>query len=154
MTHYIKLPFYGDNLCSKYKNQLNNLLTNAFPSIKFKFIFHSDYKISSFFNFKTKLPEKCISNICYMFKCSHCSVRYIGCSTRALNTRIHDHLGKSFRTNQPLKSPTFSAIREHSHNNDHTFSPNNFKIIAHLQYESEVFIAEQLLINKHKPELN
>ena len=81
-------------------------------------------------------------------------MRYIDCSTRALNTRIHDHLGKSFRTNQPLKSPTFSAIREHSHNNDHTFSPNNFKIIAHLQYESEVFIAEQLLINKHKPELN
>ena len=154
MEHYIKLPFYGNELCNRYTKQLNSLLSNAFPAIKFKFIFYSNYKIGSFFNSKTKLPDKCVSNICYLFRCSHCSMRYIGCSTRAFNTRIHDHLGKSFRTEQLLQSPTFSAIREHSHNNNHTFNSKDFKIIARLQHESEVFIAEQLLIDKYKPELN
>ena len=81
-------------------------------------------------------------------------MRYIGCSTRALNTRIYDHLGKSFRTAKSLQSPTFSAIREHSHNNSHPFSPTDFTIIARLQHESEVFMAEQILIDKYKPELN
>ena len=154
MVHYIKLPFYGNDLSNRFSKQLNNLLSNAFPAIKFKFIFHNNYRIGSYFNSKTKLPNKCVSNICYLFKCSHCSMRYIGCSTRAFNTRVYDHLGKSFRTGQSLQSPTFSAIREHSHTNDHTFSPSDFKIIAQLQHESEVFIAEQLLIDKYKPELN
>ena len=81
-------------------------------------------------------------------------MRYIGCSTRAFNTRVYDHFGKLFRTGQSLQSPTFSAIREYSHTNNHTFGPSDFKIIAQLLHESEVFIAEQLLMDKYKPELN
>ena len=154
MVHYIKLPFYGNDLSNILSKKLNNLLSNAFPAIKFKFIFYNDYKIGSFFNFKTKLSEKCVSNICYLFECSHCSMRYIGCSTRAFNTRVFDHLGKSFRTGNSLQSPTFSAIRENSHKSNHTFVPSDFKTVAQLQYESEVFIAENLLIDKYKPELN
>ena len=136
------------------KKQLNSLLNNSFPAINFKFIFTNNYRISSFFNTKTKLPNHIISNICYQFQCSHCSVRYIGCTLRSFNTRIHDHLGKSYRTGNPLQSPTFSAIREHAYNNNHSFSPTDFKILAKLQYDSEVILAEQILIDKLKPELN
>ena len=97
-THYIKLPFYGHIISEECKKQLNSLLNNSFPAINFKFIFTNNYRISSFFNTKTKLPNHIISNICYQFQCSHCSVRYIGCTLRSFNTRIHDHLGKSYQT--------------------------------------------------------
>ena len=81
-------------------------------------------------------------------------MRYIGCSTRTFNTRILEHSGKSFRTEQLLQSRTFSGIREYSHNNNYSFNSTDVKIIARLQHESEVFIAKQLLIDIYKPELN
>ena len=65
-----------------------------------------------------------------------------------------EHTGKSFRTGQNLHSPPFSAIRDHARELDHQFSSDNFEIIAKLKTQSDSFIAERILINILKPELN
>ena len=65
-----------------------------------------------------------------------------------------EHSGKSFRTGQPLSSPSFSAIREHAREQNHQFSSDNFEIIARLRNHSDTFIAEKILIDSLKPELN
>ena len=65
-----------------------------------------------------------------------------------------EHTGKSFRTGQSLSSPPFSAIRDHAREFDHQFSSSDFEIIAKLKTQSDSFIAEKILINELKPELN
>ena len=65
-----------------------------------------------------------------------------------------EHTGKSFRTGQNLHSPPFSAIRDHARELDHQFSSDNFEIIAKLKTQSDSFIAERILINILKPEIN
>ena len=116
--------------------------------------FSNDFKIGTFFRVKDKIPDKACSNICYKFTCPGCNARYVGCSTRALYIRMMEHAGKSFRTNQKLHSPPFSAIRDHSRELDHQFSTENFEIIAKLRTNSDTFIAEKILIDSLKPELN
>ena len=78
----------------------------------------------------------------------------MGCSNRAFHIRIMEHSGRSFRTGQPLNSPPFSAIREHARELDHQFSSDNFEIIARLRNQSDTYIAEKILIDSLKPELN
>ena len=153
LIHYIKIPFYGDSSFELRKSLLKHLRP-LFPSIEFRIIFTNDFKINSFFNFKDRLPDGIRSNICYLFTCPQCSLRYIGCSTRAFNVRIFEHLGKSIRTNNLLVKPPFSAIRDHCHNQDHSLNRNNFKIIANLRTQSDTFLAESILIRKMNPELN
>ena len=67
---------------------------------------------------------------------------------------MFEHIGKSFRTGHPLNTMPFSAIREHSHENDHLFSENDFKILERLGNTEETLIGEKLLIDKYKPQLN
>ena len=117
-----------------------------FPGIEFRIIFTNEFKISDYFNFKDKIPDGIRSNICYLFTCPQCSLRYIGCSTSAFNVRIFEHLGKSIRTNSLLAKPPFSAIRDHCHNQDHPLNKNNLKMIANLRNQSDTFPAESILI--------
>ena len=150
---YVKLPFYG-KVSFNCKKRLKKILNNAFPSIDFRFVFINDFKISSFFRIKDKIPDKVCSEICYKFTCPSCNARYVGCSNRAFHIRMMEHAGRSFRTGQGLHSPPFSAIREHARELDHQFSNNNFEIIARLKTQSNTFIAEKILIDNLKPELN
>ena len=136
------------------RNRLNKLLNNAFPSIDLRFIFSNDSKISKFFRIKDKILDKVCSNICYKFTCPGCTNRYVGCSTRAFHFRIMDQNGKSYRTGQTLQSPPFSSVRDHARGANHRFSPSNFETIAKLRSESDTFIAEKILIDRLKPELN
>ena len=153
LTHYIKIPFYGNISYELRKNLMKNLRP-AFPGINFRIVFHNDFKINSFFGYKDALPDGIRSNICYLFTCPQCSLRYIGCSTRALNVRIYEHLGKSIRTNNLLTKPPFSTIRDHCHNLDHSLNKLNFEIVARLRNHSDTFLAESILIKKINPELN
>ena len=150
---YVKLPFYG-KLSFNCRKRLQRILSINFPSIHFKFVFSNDFKIGTFFRIKDKIPDKACSNICYKFTCPGCNARYVGCSTRAFYIRTMEHAGKSFRTGQNLHSPPFSAIRDHARELDHKFTNNNFEIIAKLRTNSDTFIAEKILIDNLKPELN
>ena len=64
-----------------------------------------------------------------------------------------EHRRISIRTNNPLQSPPFSAIREHSTATNHSFNHNNFKIIATTN-QLDSHILESLHIKQLKPSLN
>ncbi|MEL6606368.1 MAG: reverse transcriptase domain-containing protein [Cyanobacteria bacterium J06614_10] len=153
MVKYIRLPFYGRS-SYELRKKINKILKYSFPAVNFKIIFTNNYTIGSFFRIKEKLPDSVCSNVVYEFNCPSCSARYLGCTTRSFNIRVLEHIGKSFRTGQYLNKMPFSAIREHSHTEDHRFSRDDFKIAARFNTTDETLIGEKILINKHKPELN
>ena len=100
------------------------------------------------------LPSDLCSNIVYLFSCPRCNARYVGSSTRWLKHRILEHMGKSIRTSLPLSRPSFSAIRQHSHTEDHPFTHKDFKILSTTSNRLDLLISESLHIQKMKPELN
>ena len=153
MKQYVKLPFYGKPSYN-FRKSVRAILKSQFPAIDFKFIFTNNYTIGSLFRIKDRIPDSVRSNIIYQFDCPSCGARYLGCSTRAYKCRILEHIGKSFRTGNFLNRMPFSSIRNHSHEEDHPFSENNFKIIHYCNTHEEALIGERILIEKMSPELN
>src|SRR5678816_235394 len=68
--------------------------------------------------------------------------------------RQDEHKGVSSRTKLPFNSPTFSAIRNHSHDNDHPFNFSNFSILSQAKSTTNLHILETLHIANTKPSLN
>ena len=149
---YITLPFYG-HLSYEIRKKLSFNLKGIFPEIKFRFIFTNELTIRSFFKFKDRIPADLTPNVIYEFICPHCEMRYLGMTTRNLCHRICEHKGISSRTFKQLSHPAFSAIREHSHDRDHTFNENNFKIL-HRTTSIDIRTLEAIYIKHLKPELN
>ena len=93
--------------------------------------------------------------VVYSFTCAKCSLAYIGSTRKMLSLRVDEHRGFSSRTGRPLQKPTFSSVREHCLNICKTpFSILDFKILTCCQTETELRIAESLLIKLNKPVLN
>lgn len=152
-VRYIKLPYMG-RISYDVRKQFKHLFRDAFPQIDFRFIFTNSLTIGSFLRKSDTLPDAICSQIVYLFTCSSCNARYVGSSHRWLSHRIAEHEGRSIRTGYPLKSPSFSAIREHSLANDHRYSHHDFKILTKVSNPSDLLITEALFVNKLKPELN
>ena len=150
---YIKLPFYG-HLSYVIRNKLTNTLKIQYPDIKFMFVFTNSFSITSFFKSKDSIPTGLVSNVIYEFTCSSCKARYIGETTRNLTHRINEHKGLSIRTNKQLANPAFSAIRSHSHSQDHPFSESDFNILHRVDAHTDIRTAEAVYIKHLKPELN
>ena len=68
--------------------------------------------------------------------------------------RVAEHSGVSFRTQVPLTSPPFSAIREHSDQCGAPVSSHDFKILDKNRFYTDLRILESLYIYKLKPQLN
>ena len=153
MIKYIKLPFYGKPSYN-FRKAISHSLRSKFPAIDFRFIFTNSYTIGSLFKIKDRIPDSVRSNIIYQFDCPSCGARYLGCSARAFKCRTLEHIGKSFRTGNFLNRMPFSSIRNHSHEEDHPFSENDFKIIQYCNSHQEALIGEKILIEKMSPELN
>ena len=94
------------------------------------------------------------SNIVYKFSCPCCNARYVGCSSRHLKIRVFEYMGKSYRTRNYLNKLSFSAVRDHSHENDHPYSENDFEIVGRFGSEQDAFIGEKIIIQQINPELN
>ena len=150
---YVKLPYVGHFSYTIRKN-LQNILKHSFPQMDFRFVFTNSFTIGSFFKKSSTLPVELSSCIVYLFTCPQCNLRYVGSSTRWLKHRIQEHRGRSFRTNLPLTSPPFSAIREHSLSLDHTYTHGDFSILTFASNRLDLVISESLLIRKMKPTLN
>jgi len=150
---YVKLPFMG-RLSFEVRKQLRTLLQNNYPQMKFTFVFNNSNTIANFLKQPTRCHSDLCSNVVYLFTCPDCQVRYVGSTSRWLRHRILEHKGRSFRTGLPLSRPSFSAIREHSHNHSHPFSNTDFNILATHSSRQDLIISESLLIRKMKPELN
>ena len=125
------------------------------PQIDLQLAINNNYKISSFFKSKDKLPNGLCSSIVYLFTCSNCSLEYIGSSIRNLTVRVDEHRGVSSRTSCPLVRPVNSAIRDHCRSIcDCNFDINNFKILNKASHMQELRIIESILIRLRKPNLN
>ena len=147
------MPFYGHISYDFRKLILNTLRTN-FPAVDFRITFTNDFKLSSFFNYKDRVPSPLCSNIVYKFTCPSCQARYLGCSSRSFRIRVFEHLGKSYRSGKFLQKMAFSAIRDHSHERDHPFSESDFEIVARFSNQREALLGEKLLIKKDNPDIN
>ena len=150
---YIKLPYMG-RLSFDIRKELQKTLRNAFPQIQFRFIFTNPMTIGSYLKKRDSLPSAMCSCVIYEFKCSSCGARYQGSTSRWLSHRIQEHRGVSVRTGVPLSRPSPSAIRDHSHQHDHPFTHQDFKILTKVQNRLDLSITESLYIHKSNPELN
>ena len=65
--------------------------------------------------------------------------------------RVYEHLGKSYRTDEPLGVPLNSDIRDHCHTMDHAMNRNNFAIIDKWRYKHDLPILESLHKKIKKP---
>ena len=135
------------------RKSLNEILTQAYPQINFRFVFHNSNTIGNFLKKGKGNVGLLCSNVVYLFTCPCCNTRYIGATTRWLKHRILEHQGKSIRTGRFLSTPSFSAIREHSHQHDHRFGTEDFKILQ-LSNKAELNIVESILIRTMQPEMN
>ena len=82
-----------------------------------------------------------------------CNAHYIGSSKRQFRCRMAEHTGFSVRTGQPLQSPPFSSIREHSQQHDHVITSKQFKILTKSN-ALDLRLLESIYISKFKPTLN
>ena len=124
-----------------------------YPQLDLKLIFKNSFSVGSFFRFKDRLPPSVLSNVVYKYSCAQCNAACIGETTRHLKTSIAEHRGLSNRTGLPISNPPNSTIRDHALKFNHTIDFSNFKII-HSCRPFDIKIAESILIDRHKPDLN
>ena len=125
-----------------------------YPQIDLCLIFRPARTLGSFFRVKDTMPKWLKSRVIYSFSCADCEASYIGRTTRHYKTRVYEHLGISSRTQQPLLSPPFSAIREHCNTVSHKLDRNDFEIICSAKTDYDLSILESLAIANKKPTLN
>ena len=104
-TYYLKLPYYG-HLSYVIRKQLDKLLKNNFPNVRFRFVFSNPFTFKLFFPFKDRISPVLRSNAVYQFKCLTCKCQYIGKTGRNLTLRYAEHRGMSPKTGRLLHSPT------------------------------------------------
>ena len=151
-TLYFSIPFLGHRSFS-LRNKVKHLVQNFYPQISLKAVFKPQNRLGDIFRFKDVIPSDLKSSVVYHFKCSSCNATYVGQSKRQLRTRISEHKGVSFRTNNRLNKPGFSAIRNHSHEADHPIYTTDFKILFNSSNDTARLLAEALFIKHLGPSL-
>ena len=149
---YVPLPFLGP-LSYNIRNQLNKLLTPAYPQLTIKYVFTNKLTIGSLFPFKDKIPRPLQSFVIYSYKC-RCSATYVGKTTCNLAKRIAEHRGVSARTGTDLPSKTYSAIREHAEAKGHPIDPDAFSVIGTARTKGALASLESIQIKLIRPNLN
>ena len=152
-VRYLKLPYMG-RLSFEVRKSFKEIVKDAYPQIKFNFVFTNTNTIGNFLKNIPKPNPDLSSNVVYLFQCSRCPSRYVGSTTRWLSHRILEHKGKSSRTGVMLSKPSFSAIREHSLEHDHHFTSEDFDILSSHSNRLDLIISESLHIQKMQPDLN
>lgn len=150
---YVKLPFIGP-LSYDTVTYLQKTLVQYFPQINFRFSLNNSFKVANFFMYKDRLPDELRSNIIYNFKCSVCNATYIGSTSKQSKIRFSQHLGISYRTNNPYAEPQHSAPRIHAESSNHPFKYSDFSIIDSCQLRNNIRILESIHIYNQRPTLN
>ena len=143
---YIRLIYFNAATNDSLKHELHILFERFYPQIKLRLVFFNNFKIKSLINHKNRLPNHLCSFIVYKFKCSKCSLEYVGSSTRSLITRYFEHKGWSSRTRRPLSRPLTSSVRNHIDTCKVGLSIEDFSVIYRTNNTSELRIAESLII--------
>ena len=149
---YFSISFVGKRSFA-LRNKLSKLFREFYPQVNLHVIFKTGRTVQSLFRCKDKVPDELQSSVVYKYECHCCNAMYIGKTKRQLRVRIHEHLGRSVRTNRPLTNPSFSAIREHSLGADHPILMSSFTVLSSQPSDRELCISESLLTIKFKPSL-
>ena len=135
------------------RSELAGLLSSELGQ-NLKIILVNSFKISNLFNYKDKLPKAVQTSLIYKFSCSQCESTYVGSTIRTLQSRVREHAGRSYRTNQPLTNPPQSAVRDHSDRCGPDVDIDSFSILKKHSNPIELRILESLFIYIMKPPLN
>jgi Uri superfamily endonuclease len=150
---FISLPFLGKSTLS-LRTRLKNCLEREIPFCKLKIVFTSKLRLSSFFNFKDKMPKALLSKIVYKFSCGSCNASYYGKTFRHFKTRASEHAGISHLTGKSVKNNNSTAIKDHMLECDHVVTFQDFSAISTAKNNFHLEIKESLLISRDKPILN
>jgi len=126
---YLRLSYIGNNTY-KLIDVLIPMLNRAFTSSQFIFGPINNFKTSSFFAFKDRIPCMLRSSLVYSYNCADCNIWLVGQTGLQLKLRISKHAGLSYRKGRPLSSPEDSAIRKHTEESQHGFSADGFKSLT------------------------
>ena len=86
----LNLPFTGKH-GTVVGNKLVKFMRQLFPMAKLRVVYSPTFKIGKLFKFKDEIPHMLLSMVVYEFRCSSCSARYVGQTTRHLHTRVAEH---------------------------------------------------------------
>ena len=128
-TIFAVLPYISKSSNKALNSDISEICKRFYPQLDVKIIFKNKFSVSSFFNFKDKVPTLVQSDLVYEYSCGQCDARYIGETSRHLKTRLAEHKGLSNRTGKPLLNPPHSSIRDHALSTGHDISSDNFKVI-------------------------
>ena len=125
------MEFLG-RISLQIKKQLVEIFYQCSKDIKLNVTFKSSNRLKNLFKYKDRLPSHLNSKVVYQFKCGSCNAAYIGETRRHFQVRQYEHLGKLILTEKPLKynEKDATAIRKHSHNENHLCKSCNFKTIG------------------------
>ena len=107
-----------------------------------------------FLTLNMKVKTRTSKNIIFKFSCSKCESMYVGSTSRTLGARIAEHVGRSYRTEKIVATPSHSSIRDHMFTCDTPVTISNFKIMSSATNNLDLRILESLYIFKHEPKLN
>ena len=148
-VYNLNIPYFGHD-SKRFLIKLKNIIKSKFKiTLKINPVYKT-FKVSHYFQLKTRVPPALCSNIVYQFSCScDSNLTYIGMSTRHLSTRVGEHLGFHLKTE--------SSVKEHIMSCDSCsnikFNVNSFKIIKKCNSNFETKIHEALLIKNITPNL-
>ena len=150
---YVSFPYYG-YVSERLRREIMCAVGRYYPQIDLKLIFTNKLSVGSLFKYKESLPASLRSGVIYSYQCALCNECYTGSTTRQLQCRIAEHMGRSVRTGRHLSKSPISAIYDHSFKSGHAISKDNFKIIDRHDNVSQLRLLESLYIFKTKPTLN
>ena len=150
----IVLPFLG-HTSHIIKKRLQRLF-RTIPSHRLDVIFQTTYRMGNLFRFKDMIPDICMTDFVYHYKCGSCAASYVGRCYRHKHVRFCEHAGISARTGATLQRTLVnaSAVKEHALT-VHPVDPHkDFKVLSRGGSREILDIKESIMIKKIKPTLN
>ena len=149
---YCKIPFMSSLHNRIFEKSLSEIVTEFFPHVNLRVIFHNGQSISKMFPFKDRIPVSVQSNVVYKYCCGICHSTYIGETTRHYTTRIAEHKGISPLTGRPMSKIT-SKIYQHFFETGHSVKDENFSILCGRE-PFDLETSESIAIHQFHPSLN
>jgi hypothetical protein len=149
------LPYFGEASISLRKGLLKTL-KQLTPELECRIVFSTPAGIGSLFKFKDKIPEDLRTNLVYEYQCPACQAGYVGSTTRHFRSRVLEHLSISERNGNKVdkKDDRMTAVRAHMVKEGHEPTVDAFKVLYSSKERRQIRVAEAILIQRKKPDLN
>ena len=108
-VYNLNIPHFGHD-SRRFINKLQNIINSKLQlTLKINPVYKT-FKVSQYFQLKTRVPPALCSKIVCQFSCScDSSLTYIGMSTRHLSIRVGEHLSFHLKTESSVKEHIMSC---------------------------------------------